>query len=80
MRVLIGVLILAGSTSAMAAGQGIPDANVQSYLMLMLMVSGLVVVIFTARWLYNWNLCRKATCAATRAVKERVARGHKPYY
>ncbi|MNJ68212.1 hypothetical protein D3C77_644410 [compost metagenome] len=79
MRVLIGVLILAGSPSALAAGQGIPDAIAQGLLMLMLALSGLAVVIVAARWLYNWNLGRKATYAATRAVKKRVARGQKPY-
>lgn len=75
----LGLLILAVSSSAMAAGQGVPDAIFQSALKLVLALGGLAVVLVAARWLYIRHQCRKATRAATRAVKERLARGHKPY-
>lgn len=48
-------------------------------LKVVLVLFGLLVALHAARWLYEWNQCRRATGAATRAVKERVARGQKPY-
>ncbi|CAD0264261.1 exported hypothetical protein [Pseudomonas veronii] len=79
MRVQIGLLILAVSSSAIAAGQGAPDIIFQSALKVVLVLFGLAAALVAARWLYDWNQCRKATRAATRAVKERVASGQKPY-
>jgi hypothetical protein len=56
-----------------------PGTIYHSALLVVLVLLGLAVALVTARWLYGWNQCRKATRAATRAVKEHVARGQKPY-
>lgn len=79
MRVPIGLLILAVSSSAYAAGQGEPMDLFITPLKFAAALGGLVVALTSARWLYSWYQRRKATIAATRAVKERVGRGQKPY-
>lgn len=56
-----------------------PGTIYHSALLVVLVLLGLAVALAAARWLYCLNQCRKATRAATRAVKERVARGQKPY-
>lgn len=79
MRLLIGLVILATSSSALAAGQGELETIFHSVLQMVLALFGLAAGLFAARWLYDWNQHRKATRAATTAIKERVARGQKPY-
>ncbi|MFG0337744.1 hypothetical protein ACF8FF_07400 [Pseudomonas sp. zjy_13] len=79
MRLPIGLIMLAMSSSALAAGQGELETIFHSALQMVLVLLGLAAALVAARWLYDWNQCRKATRAAARAVKERVARGQKPY-
>ena len=74
-----GFLILAVSFSVKAAGQGEPMEPFLGILKLVIALGGLVVVLTAARWLYSWYQCRKVTRTATESVKERVARGQKPY-
>ena len=56
-----------------------PGTGYHSALLLVTVLLGLAVALVTVRGLYGWNQRRKATRAATRAVKERVDRGQKPY-
>ena len=56
-----------------------PGTIYHSALLVVTVLLGLAVALVPVRWLYGWNQCRKATRAATRAVKERVDRGQKPY-
>lgn len=56
-----------------------PGTTYHSALTVVLVLFGLAVALATARGLYDWYQCRKATRTATKAVKARVARGHKPY-
>lgn len=79
MRLPIGLLILAISSSAIAAGQDAPGTIFHSALQVVLVLFGLAAALVAARWMYRRNQCRKTTRTATKAVKERVARGQKPY-
>ncbi|MCU9529372.1 hypothetical protein [Pseudomonas mosselii] len=56
-----------------------PGTIYHGALQLVLVLFGLAAALVAVRWMYYWKQCRKTTCAATRAVKERVARGEKPY-
>lgn len=56
-----------------------PGTIYHSALLMVLVLLGLTVILATARWWFSWNQCRKATRAATKEVKDRVARGQKPY-
>lgn len=75
----IGLVMLATSSSAFAAGQGELETIFHRALQAVLVLLVLAVALVAARWLYDWNQRRKAKRAATRAVKERIARGQKPY-
>lgn len=55
-----------------------PGTIYHSALLGVIVLLGSAVALVTVRWLHGWNQSRKATRAATRAVKERVARGQKP--
>jgi len=80
MRLPIGLAMLATSCSALAAGQGVLESIFHSALQAVLVLLVLAVALVAACWLYDWNQRRKATRAATKAVKERVARGQRPYF
>ena len=56
-----------------------PGTTYHSALLVVLVLLGLALALVAARWLYSWNQCRKATRAATKAVKDVVARDQKPY-
>lgn len=79
MRLPIGLVILATSPYNLAAGQGELETTFTSALQLILELFGFAAGLVVARWLYDWSQCRKATRAATTAVKERVGSGQKPY-
>ncbi|MFY1070618.1 hypothetical protein [Pseudomonas juntendi] len=56
-----------------------PGTIYHSALLVVTVLLGLAVALVTVRWFYGCNQRRKAKRAATRAVKERIARGQKPY-
>ncbi|MFG0337701.1 hypothetical protein ACF8FF_07185 [Pseudomonas sp. zjy_13] len=56
-----------------------PGTIYHSALLVVTVLFGLALALVAVRGLYGWNQRRKATRAATRAVKERVDRGQKPY-
>ncbi|HDS1721764.1 hypothetical protein NPS53_09645 [Pseudomonas putida] len=77
------ICLAATSCTAVAADASVamfaPGTSYYSALQVVLVLLCLAVALVAARWMYDWNQCRKATRAATKVVKERVARGEKPY-
>lgn len=60
MRLPIGLLMLAISSSAIAAGQDAPGTIFHSALQVVLVLLGLAAALVAVRWMYVWNQCRKS--------------------
>ena len=80
---VMAICLAATSCTAIAADASVamnaPGTSYHSALQVVLVLLCLAVALVAAHWMYDWNQCRKATRAATKAVKERAARGEKPY-